>query len=120
MPFYFDYDLLLLAVPAVLFAGEMLSPQPPARRRRNPIAGSCRSWMILFATLLVNGPLSHFIGIGLIAPAAGDGRRFFDHACTPTAADRQVPRLVRRRDRRDAQAPRSGLKYWGGGFSRHR
>jgi len=67
MPFYFDYDLLLLAVPAVLFAGEMLSAIPG-----KPAAASdrwlIRSWALLFATLLINGPLAHFIGIGLIAP----------------------------------------------------
>jgi len=67
MPFYFDYDLLLLAVPAVLFAGEMLSAIPG-----KPAAASdrwlIRSWALLFGTLLINGPLSHFIGIGLIAP----------------------------------------------------
>jgi hypothetical protein len=67
MPFYFDYDLLLLAVPAVLFAGEMLATSPGKR----PAASDrwlMRSWVLLFAMLLINGPLSHFIGIGLIAP----------------------------------------------------
>ena len=67
MPFYFDYDLLLLAVPAVLFAGEMLSRSPGEEAPQSD-RWLIRSWMILFATLLVNGPLSHFIGIGLIAP----------------------------------------------------
>jgi hypothetical protein len=67
MPFYFDYDLLLLAVPAVLFGAEMLciSPGKPATISDRWLV---RSWVLLFATLLINGPLSHFIGIGLIAP----------------------------------------------------
>jgi hypothetical protein len=67
MPFYFDYDLLLLAVPAVLFAGEMLSIIPGT----TPAASDrwlFRSWVLLFVMLLINGPLSHVLGIGLIAP----------------------------------------------------
>jgi hypothetical protein len=67
MPFYFDYDLLLLAVPAVLFAGEMLSASPGKRATLSD-RWLMRSWVLLFAVLLINSPLSHFIGIGLIAP----------------------------------------------------
>jgi hypothetical protein len=67
MPFYFDYDLLLLAVPAVLFAGEMLAMNP-GRTATISDRWLVRSWMLLFTVLLINGPLSHFIGIGLIAP----------------------------------------------------
>jgi hypothetical protein len=67
MPFYFDYDLLLLAVPAVLFAGEMLSASP-GKAATISDRWLIRSWILLFAVLLINGPLSHFIGIGLIAP----------------------------------------------------
>ena len=44
MPFYFDYDLLLLAVPAVLLAGEILAMPPGAtidRIHRMLIGGWC-------------------------------------------------------------------------------
>ena len=39
MPFYFDYDLLLLAVPAVLIAGEVLHHDERKARLNN---GSCK------------------------------------------------------------------------------
>jgi hypothetical protein len=67
MPFYFDYDLLLLAVPAVLFAGEMLAASPgkmPAPSDRWLV----RSWVLLFVILLINTPLSRLLGMGVIAP----------------------------------------------------
>jgi hypothetical protein len=67
MPFYFDYDLLLLAVPAVLFAGEMLASNPD-RKRKLADLWLVRSWVLLFMVLLVNGPLSHLIRMGLIVP----------------------------------------------------
>ena len=67
MPFYFDYDLLLLAVPAVLFANEMLS-LAPGKPLTLADRWLMRSWVLLFLTLLVNGPLSDVLGIGLIAP----------------------------------------------------
>ncbi len=67
MPFYFDYDLLLLAVPAVLFGGEMASLAPGQPRT----AGDqwlVWSWIGLYAFLMVHGPLAHVVGMGLIAP----------------------------------------------------
>jgi hypothetical protein len=67
MPFYFDYDLLLLAVPAVLFAGEMLATSP-GRQAAPSDRWLVRSWELLFATLLINAPLAHVIRIGLIVP----------------------------------------------------
>jgi hypothetical protein len=67
MPFYFDYDLLLLAVPAVLFAGEMLSLNPGKPMMQSD-RWLMRSWVMLFVTLLINGPLSDITGIGLIVP----------------------------------------------------
>lgn len=52
MPFYFDYDLLLLAVPAALFAGERLRTtgvdHAPLQRLRTI------GWVVLFAWLFVN------------------------------------------------------------------
>ena len=55
MPFYFDYDLLLLAVPAVLLAAEQVHERRrvdarPARRRRWLV--TC--WAALFLWLMVN------------------------------------------------------------------
>jgi len=47
MPFYFDYDLLLLAVPAVLTARQALAPG--GIERRLTIA-----WIALYAWLMVN------------------------------------------------------------------
>ena len=47
MPFYFDYDLLLLAVPLTLYAID------PARDRRLTIA-----WVVLFLVLFVNAPVA--------------------------------------------------------------
>jgi len=61
MPFYFDYDLLLLAVPAVLVAGEMT--------RRDALSISdrwlIRTWMILGGWLLVNPGLARMSHINL-------------------------------------------------------
>ncbi len=68
MPFYFEYDLLLLAVPAVLFAGEMLA-LAPGRPRRWSDRWLVRSWGVLFALLLVNSPLTRVLGVALIVPA---------------------------------------------------
>jgi heme/copper-type cytochrome/quinol oxidase subunit 2 len=47
MPFYFDYDLLLLAVPAVLTAREMLA-------RGTTDRGVTVAWVALYAWLMVN------------------------------------------------------------------
>lgn len=57
MPFYFDYDLLLLAVPAVLTAGEVLMHSPGARmdRLQRLLAGS---WIGLYAWLMINPPMA--------------------------------------------------------------
>jgi hypothetical protein len=57
MPFYFDYDLLLLAVPAVLLAGEILAMPPGATldRTHRLLVGT---WCALFLWLMVNPPLA--------------------------------------------------------------
>ena len=57
MPFYFDYDLLLLAVPAVLLAGEWLAGNP-AEPRRPADRWLIRAWVALFAWLFVNSALA--------------------------------------------------------------
>src|SRR5690606_41437490 len=51
MPFYFDYDLLLLAIPAVLLAREALAGGIiPAWLRR--------VWAALYAWMYVNAPVA--------------------------------------------------------------
>ena len=50
MPFYFDYDLLLLAVPAVVFAAERMRENVTRPIDRAIIA----SWAALFAWMFVN------------------------------------------------------------------
>ncbi len=56
MPFYFDYDLLLLAVPLTLYAAD------PARDRRLTAA-----WVVLYAELFVNAPVAGRFHVGLAA-----------------------------------------------------
>ena len=68
MPFYFDYDLLLLAVPAVLLSGELLSLAPGRPQRWND-RWLVRSWGLLFAVLLVESPLAKLLSTGVIVPA---------------------------------------------------
>lgn len=62
MPFYFDYDLLLLAVPAVLLAAETLvrpiDPQPADR-------WLVRSWVVLYAWLLINPGMANLTGVNV-------------------------------------------------------
>ncbi len=50
MPFYFDYDLLLLAIPATLLAAEELAR--PADQRQSKWLG--RAWIVLYAWMLIN------------------------------------------------------------------
>jgi hypothetical protein len=88
MPFYFDYDLLLLAVPATLFAGGMLGamkewapaePSSQSRSGRSPLQTTARwtvrAWITLYAVLLVNpamGSLTHVnFAVPLLAAVAG-------------------------------------------------
>jgi hypothetical protein len=64
MPFYFDYDLLLLSVPAVLFAGEILAQAPGTRldRMQRMLVGA---WGALYFWLLVNPPIAGRIHVNL-------------------------------------------------------
>lgn len=53
MPFYFDYDLLLLVVPAVLFARErMTAPASESAGRLD--VWLTRAWMALYLWLMIN------------------------------------------------------------------
>lgn len=53
MPFYFDYDLLLLSVPAVLFVGELVlrDSDKPLRVADKWLI---RAWAVCFACLFIN------------------------------------------------------------------
>lgn len=72
MPYYMDYDLLLLAVPAVLLAGEwMRSTGPKTRLDRFLLT----SWIVLFLAMyphgLFSGQLRLNFAVPLIAWVAG-------------------------------------------------
>ena len=54
MPFYFDYDLLLLAIPATLLAAEMLTRPTLDLRDRWLL----RLWVALYAWMLINPAIS--------------------------------------------------------------
>ena len=62
MPFYFDYDLLLLAVPAVLLAAEALvrpiDPQPADK-------WLVRSWIALYAWMMINPGMANLTHVNL-------------------------------------------------------
>jgi hypothetical protein len=62
MPFYFDYDLLLLAVPATLLAAELSSRPIGAVLTR---AQGClvATWVMLFLWMTVNSGLGTMTGI---------------------------------------------------------
>jgi hypothetical protein len=53
MPFYFDYDLLLLTVPAVLLAAEELA-RPLEERCEASHKWLLRAWLGLYAWMLIN------------------------------------------------------------------
>lgn len=53
MPFYFDYDLLLLAIPATLLAAEELSRSGEGKNR-----WLVRAWIALYAWMLINPGLA--------------------------------------------------------------
>ena len=53
MPFYFDYDLLLLAVPLTLYAAD--------RHRRRSLTGW---WVALYAWMFVNAPVASQFHVG--------------------------------------------------------
>ena len=65
MPFYFDYDLLLLAVPAVLVARELMRPDrvPHWTDRLMPVIGPA-----LYAWLLLNADVAERTGVNVTVP----------------------------------------------------
>jgi len=64
MPFYFDYDLLLLAVPAVLLAGEIIA-LPPGAKLDSLHRMLLGAWTALFLWLIVNPPLAATSGVNV-------------------------------------------------------
>ena len=106
MPFYFDYDLLLLAVPATLFAGEWIGVTHRTTLDRLRLA----AWVALFAWLFVNPHAARLVPINgavvvltaLFAltvtaamrsrPAQDDHSDLSDAGAAPTrASDRPLP-----------------------------
>jgi hypothetical protein len=55
MPFYFDFDLLLLAVPAVLYAAEQIRANSATRLAQQPVS---LAWIALFFWLYINPGMS--------------------------------------------------------------
>jgi hypothetical protein len=62
MPFYFDYDLLLLSVAAVLFAGEIVAQQ---RELSDDDRWLVRAWVVLFVIMFFNASVSGMIRVHL-------------------------------------------------------
>jgi len=62
MPFYFDYDLLLLSVAAVLFAGEIVAQQREMTLEERWLV---RAWVVLFVVMFFNASVSGMIRIHL-------------------------------------------------------
>ncbi len=63
MPFYFDYDLLLLAIPATLLAAEELSRPVDQQAAGGRWLG--RLWLILYAWMLINPGMSNMTRVNL-------------------------------------------------------
>ena len=63
MPFYFDYDLLLLAIPAVLLAAERIKGEITATDR--PLVAA---WVVLYLWLMVNPDVAEKTRLNLAVP----------------------------------------------------
>ncbi len=64
MPFYFDYDLLLLAIPAVLWARELIATKP--RRALSKVDRfTLVGWVGLYLWSFLNPPLAGRMGVNL-------------------------------------------------------
>ncbi len=64
MPFYFDYDLLLLAIPATLLAAEELSrPADESQPATGKWLGRC--WLLLYAWMLINPGITSMTRVNL-------------------------------------------------------
>ena len=96
MPFYFDYDLLLLAAPAVLLAGEWMWQPRGATADRWLVA----VWAIFYPWLMVNPDVADKTRVNFAVPLlaivtalmirrAFDGRYF--NSCRSCAPTRTIP-----------------------------
>jgi alpha-1,2-mannosyltransferase len=66
MPFYFDYDLLLLAVPAVLIAGEMMGRRSASRSWTE--RGLLVAWPAFYGWMLINADVAEATRVNLGVP----------------------------------------------------
>jgi hypothetical protein len=64
LPYFMDYDLLLLAVPAVLFASERVQDASPNRADRR----ITMAWVALYAWAYLNPGLSGLLHVSLTVP----------------------------------------------------
>jgi hypothetical protein len=64
LPYFMDYDLLLLAVPAVLFAGDVAQDPGTPRADRRTI----RAWVALYAWAYLNPGLSGLLHVSPTVP----------------------------------------------------
>jgi alpha-1,2-mannosyltransferase len=67
MPYYLDYDLLLLSIPAVLMAVEIID-RGPAKTLPKRDTWLIRLWIVLFALLMVNPMLTRLLQVNLAVP----------------------------------------------------
>ena len=67
MPFYFDYDLLLLAVPATLFAADALRCDAATRMPRAD-RWLLVSWAALYGWMLINADVAEHTRVNLAVP----------------------------------------------------
>jgi alpha-1,2-mannosyltransferase len=67
MPYYLDYDLLLLAIPAVLLATEVAGSYPAQPLSRRDV-WLLRLWAAFFLLLLVNPGLTGILHVNLSVP----------------------------------------------------
>ena len=82
MPYYLDYDLLLLAFPAVLFASEMLGVEKKSSRDKWLVG----LWIGLFV-LLMFPSFTRILQFSLIVPClAGIAALQIIRACKPNIA----------------------------------
>ena len=68
MPYYMDYDLLLLAVPAVLFAADVCRAGGPLGRLDRWTLGG---WVVLFPWLFLNAAVASETRLSLSVPLLG-------------------------------------------------
>ena len=67
MPFYFDYDLLLLAVPAVLLGSELLHHDPRQTSQHSPHF-LLVLWPVFFVALMLNADVAEKTRVNIAVP----------------------------------------------------